>query len=149
MFIHLFWQINNNTDVTDLSIYFFKCEIKIFRRRFTHTLNPHLRKEGHMKSSRSYTGSRQCIGSVSLHKEHQMQLIRKAREANDMAREPETYRIILEGLLTASEGKRILNQTDVSRILNKSRGWVIKRIGIKNGGIAVEALAMKLAKEFC
>lgn len=102
-----------------------------------------------MKSSRSYTGSRQCIGAVSLHKEHQMQLIRKAREANDMAREPECYRDILEGLLTASGGKRILNQTDVSRLLNKSRGWVIKRIGIKNGGIAVEALAMKLAKEFC
>ena len=102
-----------------------------------------------MKSSRSFTGSRQCVGSVSLHKEHQMQLIRKAREANDMAREPETYRIILEGLLTASEGKRILNQTDVSRILNKSRGWVIKRIGVSNGGIAIEALAMKLAKEFC
>lgn len=102
-----------------------------------------------MKGSRSYTGSRQCIGSVSLHKEHQMQLIRKAREVNDMAREPETYRIILEGLLTASEGKRILNQTDVSRLLNKSRGWVIKRIGVSNGGIAIEALAMKLAKEFC
>lgn len=78
-----------------------------------------------------------------------MQLIKQCREANDIAREPECYRDILEGLLTASEGKRILNQTDVSRILNKSRGWVIKRIGIKNGGIAVEALAMKLAKEFC
>lgn len=102
-----------------------------------------------MKSSRSFTGSRQCIGSVSLHKEHQMQLIRKAREANDMAREPECYRDILEGLLTASEGKRILNQTDVSRLLNKSRGWVIKRIGVSKGGIAIEALAMKLAKEFC
>jgi hypothetical protein len=102
-----------------------------------------------MKGSRSYTGSLQCIGSVSLHKEHQMQLIKQCREANDIAREPECYRDILEGLLTASEGKRILNQTDVSRILNKSRGWVIKRIGIKNGGIAVEALAMKLAKEFC
>ena len=102
-----------------------------------------------MKGSRSYTGSRQCIGSVSLHKEHQMQLIKQCREANDMAREPETYRLILESLLTASDGKRILNQTDVSRILNKIRGWVIKRIGIKNGGIAIEALAMKLAKEFC
>ena len=66
-----------------------------------------------------------------------------------MAREPETYRLILESLLTASKGKRILSQTDVARHLNKSRGWVIKRIGIKNGGIAVEALAMKLAKEFC
>ena len=77
-----------------------------------------------------------------------MQLIRQAREANN-TREPECYREILESLLTASEGKRILSQTDVARYLNKSRGWVIKRIGIKNGGIAVEALAMKLAKEFC
>ena len=66
-----------------------------------------------------------------------------------MAKEPETYRLILEGLLTASKGKRILSQTDVARHLNKSRGWVIKRLKVGGGGIAVEALAMKLAKEFC
>lgn len=101
-----------------------------------------------MKSSRSFTGSRQCIGSVSLHREHQMQLIRQAREANDMAREPEAYRLILESLLTAFKGKRILSQSDVARHLNKSRGWVIKRLKVGRDGIAVEALAMKLAKEF-
>ena len=100
-----------------------------------------------MKSSRSFTGSRQCVGSVSLHKEHQMQLIRQAREANNM-REPECYREILESLLTASKGKRILSQSDVARHLNKSRGWVIKRLKVGRDGIAVEALAMKLAKEF-
>ncbi len=102
-----------------------------------------------MKSSRSFTGSRQCIGSVSLRKEHQMQLIKQCREANDMAREPETYRLILESLLTASDGKRILSQTDVARLLSKSRGWVINRLKVSGGGIAIEALAMKLAKEFC
>ena len=101
-----------------------------------------------MKSSRSFTGSRQCVGAVSLHKEHQMQLIRQAREANN-TREPECYREILEGLLAASDGKRILSQTDVARLLNKSRGWVINRLKVSGGGIAIEALAMKLAKEFC
>jgi len=65
-----------------------------------------------------------------------------------MAREPETYRLILESLLTAFKGKRILSQSDVARHLNKSRGWVIKRLKVGGGGIAVEALAMKLAKEF-
>lgn len=101
-----------------------------------------------MKSSRSYTGSRQCVGSVSLHREHQMQLIRQAREANN-TREPECYREILESLLTAFKGKRILSQSDVARHLNKSRGWVIKRLKVGRDGIAVEALAMKLAREFC
>lgn len=63
-------------------------------------------------------------------------------------KEPETYRIVLESLLSASKGKRILSQSDVSRLLNKSRGWVRERLGVKKDGISVEALAMKLAKEF-
>lgn len=63
-------------------------------------------------------------------------------------REPDAYRPILESLLSASKGKRILSQSDVSRLLNKSRGWVRERLEVKKDGITVEALAMKLAKEF-
>lgn len=63
-------------------------------------------------------------------------------------REPEAYRPILESLLSASKGKRILSQSDVSRLLNKSRGWVRERLEVKKDGISVEALALKLAKEF-
>ena len=63
-------------------------------------------------------------------------------------KEPDTYRIVLESLLSASKGERILSQSDVSRLLNKSRGWVRERLGVRKDGISVEALAMKLAKEF-
>lgn len=63
-------------------------------------------------------------------------------------KEPETYRIVLESLLSASKGKRILSQSDVARHLNKSRGWVREKLEVKKDGISVEALAMKLAKEF-
>lgn len=63
-------------------------------------------------------------------------------------REPDGYRQILESLLSASKGKRILSQSDVSRLLNKSRGWVRERLGVRKDGISVEALALKLAKEF-
>ena len=63
-------------------------------------------------------------------------------------REPDAYRPILESLISSTHGKRILSQSDVSRLLNKSRGWVRDRLEVKKGGITVEALAMKLAKEF-
>lgn len=63
-------------------------------------------------------------------------------------KEPDGYRQILESLLSASKGKRILSQSDVARLLNKSRGWVRERLEVKKNGITVEALAMKLAKEF-
>lgn len=63
-------------------------------------------------------------------------------------REPPLYREILESILMASNGKRILSQSDVARHLSKSRGWVRKRLEIPPDGIAVEALAMKLAREF-
>lgn len=63
-------------------------------------------------------------------------------------KEPETYRLILESLLSSTHGKRILSQSDVSRLLNKSRGWVRERLEVKKGGISVEALALKLAREF-
>lgn len=39
-------------------------------------------------------------------------------------------------------------KSDVSRLLNKSRGWVRERLEVKKDGITVEALAMKLAREF-
>lgn len=63
-------------------------------------------------------------------------------------REPDGYRQILESLLSASKGKRILSQSDVARLLNKSRGWVRERLEVKKDGITVEALALKLAREF-
>lgn len=63
-------------------------------------------------------------------------------------REPDAYRPILESLLSASKGKRILSQSDVSRLLNKSRGWVREKLEVKKDGITVEALAWKLAKKF-
>ena len=63
-------------------------------------------------------------------------------------KEPDAYRPILESLLSASKGKRILSQSDVARLLNKSRGWVRERLEVKKDGITVEALAMKLAREF-
>ena len=63
-------------------------------------------------------------------------------------REPDAYRPILESLLSSTNGKRILSQSDVSRLLNKSRGWVRERLGVKKDGISVEALALKLARDF-
>ena len=63
-------------------------------------------------------------------------------------KEPETYRIVLESLLSSTNGKRILSQSDVARHLNKSRGWVREKLEVKKDGITVEALALKLAKEF-
>ena len=56
--------------------------------------------------------------------------------------------MILESLLSSTSGKRILSQSDVARHLNKSRGWVRERLKVRKDGITVEALAMKLAKEF-
>ena len=63
-------------------------------------------------------------------------------------REPDGYRQILESLLSASKGKRILSQSDVARLLNKSRGWVREKLEVRKDGIAVEALALKLARDF-
>lgn len=63
-------------------------------------------------------------------------------------KEPECYRMILESLLSSTSGKRILSQSDVSRLLNKSRGWVRSKLEVGKDGITVEALALKLARDF-
>ena len=63
-------------------------------------------------------------------------------------REPDAYRPILESLISSTHGKRILSQSDVARLLNKSRGWVREKLEVRKDGIAVEALALKLAREF-
>lgn len=63
-------------------------------------------------------------------------------------REPEMYRPILEALTVAVKGKKILTQTDVAKILGKSTHWVSMHLEVKKGGITVEALAMKLARDF-
>ena len=64
-------------------------------------------------------------------------------------REPEMYRLILESLIANSNGKRVLSVSDVSRHLGKTRAWCRAKLGVTADGIAVEALAMKLAKDFC
>ena len=69
-------------------------------------------------------------------------------ERKKAMKEPDAYRPILESLLSSTHGKRILSQSDVARHLNKSRGWVREKLEVKKDGISVEALAMKLAKEF-
>ena len=58
------------------------------------------------------------------------------------------YRPMLESLLKVGKGKRIWTQTDCAREFNRSRNWVRNRLGVTKDGITVEALAMKLAKEF-
>lgn len=62
-------------------------------------------------------------------------------------KEPEAYRLALESLLKVTD-KRILSQSDVARHLNKSRGWVREKLGVSKDGITVEALALKLARDF-
>ena len=61
-------------------------------------------------------------------------------------KEPECYRMILESLLSSTSGKRILSQSDVARLLNKSRGWVRTHLEIGRDGITAEGLAWKLSK---
>ena len=63
--------------------------------------------------------------------------------------EPPYYRVILESLNEHSNGKRILSVSDVSRHLGKSRSWCREHLGVSERGITVEALAMKLARDFC
>lgn len=60
-------------------------------------------------------------------------------------KEPQMYRLVLESLLKETHGQRVLRQADVARLLNKSRGWVSKKLGVKKDGITVEGLAWKLA----
>ena len=62
-------------------------------------------------------------------------------------REPEAYRLILESLLKVKD-KRILSQSDVARHLGKSRVWVRDKLQVSKDGITVEALALKLARDF-
>ena len=58
-----------------------------------------------------------------------------------MAREYEMYRPVLAELLAYSKGKRILNISDVSRYLGKTRPWCVEHLGITAEGITVESLA--------
>lgn len=60
-------------------------------------------------------------------------------------KEPEAYRIILESLLSHSNGKRIFTQSDTARYLHKSRGWVRDKLGISKDGVTVEKLAWMLS----
>lgn len=63
-------------------------------------------------------------------------------------KEPEAYRPILESILSCTNGKRILSNSEVSRMMGKTRPWCKEKLGVGKDGIAVEALAMKLAREF-
>lgn len=62
-------------------------------------------------------------------------------------REPECYRLVLESIRSSTD-KRILTQSDVARLLNKSRGWVRSRLEVGKDGISAEALALKIARNF-
>lgn len=59
-------------------------------------------------------------------------------------KEPETYRIVLESLRSATD-KRVLTTAEVSRLIGKTRPWCKKQFEIGKGGITVEGLAWKLA----
>lgn len=61
-------------------------------------------------------------------------------------REPEAYRPILESLISQCH-KRILTATDVSRLTGKTRAWCRENL-MTDKFITVEALAMKMAKEY-
>lgn len=102
-----------------------------------------------MRASRSFTGSRQCVGAVSVNRAKMLQGISEIRkEAKERMREPEMYRPMLESLLSVHPDKRLWSQSDVARELNKSRGWVRDTLGVSRNGITTEALAWKLAKDF-
>ena len=63
-------------------------------------------------------------------------------------REPELYREMLESILTHTDGKRILTNSEVARLMGKTRPWCKERLGVGKHGITAEALAYKLATEF-
>ena len=58
-----------------------------------------------------------------------------------MAREKEAYRPILEDILSYSQGKRLLNVSDVSKYTGKSRQWCYKHVPFKDGLVHAADLA--------
>lgn len=62
-----------------------------------------------------------------------------------MAREPETYRALIDDIRARCGDKGILSVTDVSRYCGKTREWVRNNLGITGDGIPTVTLAMKLA----
>lgn len=65
-----------------------------------------------------------------------------------MPREPEMYRRTLEDILAFTEGKRMLNISQVARYVGHRREWVTEHLGVTADGITAMALAQKLSKEY-
>lgn len=65
-----------------------------------------------------------------------------------MPREHEMYRPILEDVLAYSEGKRLLNISQVAAYVGHKREWVTEHLGVTSEGITAMALAHKLAREY-
>lgn len=59
-------------------------------------------------------------------------------------KEKEGYREVLESILTATEGRHLLNIAEVVRFTGRSRNTVVKRYPFVKGEIAAEVLALKI-----
>ena len=59
-------------------------------------------------------------------------------------REREGYREVLESILSVTNGKHLLNITEVVKFTGRSRNTVIKRFPFINGEITAEVLALQL-----
>lgn len=66
-------------------------------------------------------------------------------ERKKALKEPETYRLVLESLRSATR-KRVLTTAEVSRLMGRTRPWCKKQFEIGKDGITVEALAWKMAE---
>lgn len=62
-----------------------------------------------------------------------------------MAREREDFRPILEDILTATSGKRLLNIKEAAEYCGVSRDTMRRRFAVGRDGITAVALARKLA----
>lgn len=59
-------------------------------------------------------------------------------------REREGYREVLESILSVTNGKHLMNISEVVKFTGRSRNTVIKRYPFVNGEISAEMLAIKM-----
>lgn len=60
-------------------------------------------------------------------------------------KEPETYRLELEQILSRFPGKAVLSHSEVAQYVGHSRAWVTRNLGIP-GDITAVKLAYTLSK---